>query len=189
MACAYCYVPRRKGYANPITLFVNIEEILGYLERHVGRQGPKTEPNQCDPHAWVYDIGENGDCSVDAAALRQRARPRRPLPAPARRQGDLRHQVRQPRPARLRPAGQDPGALLADAATRRAKVDVRTSPIAERIAAIDDFVAAGYEVHLNFSPVIVHDGWLDGVGRAARRSSTTGSAPRRRRSSRPRSSS
>jgi spore photoproduct lyase len=38
-------------------------------------------------------------------------------------------------------------------------LDVRTSPISERIAAIDDFVAAGYEVHLNFSPVVVYDGW------------------------------
>lgn len=26
MACAYCYVPRRKGYANPISIFVNIDE-------------------------------------------------------------------------------------------------------------------------------------------------------------------
>jgi DNA repair photolyase len=41
-------------------------------------------------------------------------------------------------------------------------VDVRTHPVAQRIAAIDDFVAAGYEVHVNLSPVIVADGWLDG---------------------------
>jgi DNA repair photolyase len=39
-------------------------------------------------------------------------------------------------------------------------VDVRTSKIADRLAALDDFVAAGYEVHVNLSPVIVHDGWL-----------------------------
>jgi DNA repair photolyase len=38
-------------------------------------------------------------------------------------------------------------------------VDVRTDRIAERIAAIDDFVEAGYEVHVNFSPVIVREGW------------------------------
>ncbi len=39
MACSYCYVPRRKGYANPVTVFCNIERILGYLERgtRVGR--------------------------------------------------------------------------------------------------------------------------------------------------------
>jgi hypothetical protein len=59
-------VPRRKGYANPITVFTNIDKIIGYLQRHIARQGPKTEPNQCDPLAWVYDIGENGDCSIDA---------------------------------------------------------------------------------------------------------------------------
>ena len=38
-------------------------------------------------------------------------------------------------------------------------VDVRTAPIPERLAAIDDFVAAGYEVHVNFSPVILYEGW------------------------------
>lgn len=66
MACSYCYVPRRKGYANPITVFANIEKITGYLERHAARQGSKPQPNQCDPVDWVYDIGENSDCSADA---------------------------------------------------------------------------------------------------------------------------
>jgi spore photoproduct lyase len=27
MACSYCYVPRRKGYANPISTFVNIADL------------------------------------------------------------------------------------------------------------------------------------------------------------------
>ncbi len=27
MACAYCYVARRKGHSNPVTAFVNIEEV------------------------------------------------------------------------------------------------------------------------------------------------------------------
>jgi spore photoproduct lyase len=39
-------------------------------------------------------------------------------------------------------------------------LDVRTSRIADRTAAIDDFVAAGYEVHVNLSPVVVRGGWL-----------------------------
>jgi len=38
-------------------------------------------------------------------------------------------------------------------------VDVRTSSVSDRIAAIDDFVRAGYEVHVNFSPVILYEGW------------------------------
>src|SRR3712207_2544361 len=33
MACSYCYVPRRKGYANPITTFVNIDDICTAIER------------------------------------------------------------------------------------------------------------------------------------------------------------
>jgi DNA repair photolyase len=38
-------------------------------------------------------------------------------------------------------------------------LDVRTSRIDERIAAVDDFVQAGYEVHLNLSPVVLREGW------------------------------
>lgn len=49
MACAYCYVPRRKGYSNPVTAFATIEQLTGYLARHIKRQGVKAEPNQCDP--------------------------------------------------------------------------------------------------------------------------------------------
>src|SRR3954454_9510582 len=66
MACAYCYVPRHKGYATPITVFTNIEQITGHLLRHVARQGLEPAPDQVDPVSWVYDIGENSDCSVDA---------------------------------------------------------------------------------------------------------------------------
>jgi spore photoproduct lyase len=36
-----------------------------------------------------------------------------------------------------------------------------TSTILERIQAIDKFKEAGYDVHLNFSTIIVYDGWLD----------------------------
>jgi DNA repair photolyase len=38
-------------------------------------------------------------------------------------------------------------------------IDVRTSRIAERVTAVDDFVEAGYEVHLNLSPVVLREGW------------------------------
>ncbi|MGI4793924.1 MAG: spore photoproduct lyase family protein, partial [Janthinobacterium lividum] len=38
-------------------------------------------------------------------------------------------------------------------------LDVRTSPVAERIAAIGELHRAGYEVHLNFSPVVLREGW------------------------------
>jgi spore photoproduct lyase family protein len=179
MACAYCYVPRRKGYSNPITVFANIEKITGYLARHVGRHGVKPEPNQCDPHAWVYDIGENSDCSLDARVsdnVRDLVELFRGLPT-AKASFATKHVNRDLLDWDPRGRTRIRFSLMPQ---RDAKLlDLRTTPVAQRIAAIDDFVAAGYEVHVNFSPVVVRDGWLadwadllrqldDGLGAAAK---------------------
>jgi len=43
----------------------------------------------------------------------------------------------------------------------RKTLEPNTSSIKERVLAISEFRFAGYEVHLNFSPVIVHEGWLE----------------------------
>jgi len=40
-------------------------------------------------------------------------------------------------------------------------LEPHTSTIDNRLRYIERFIDAGYEVHLNFSPVIVHDDWLD----------------------------
>lgn len=40
-------------------------------------------------------------------------------------------------------------------------LEPETSSIIERIQAIDKFIDKGYEVHINFSPVIVTDTWID----------------------------
>ena len=42
----------------------------------------------------------------------------------------------------------------------RYKHEPNTSTILERIKAIDIFIEAGYDVHINFSPIIVTDTWL-----------------------------
>jgi spore photoproduct lyase len=39
-------------------------------------------------------------------------------------------------------------------------LEPNTSKLYERLRAVYEFRNAGYEVHLNFSPVIVHDNWL-----------------------------
>jgi spore photoproduct lyase family protein len=157
----YCYVPRSKGYANPITTFVNIEQIVRYLSRHAARQGPKLEPSQIDPKYWVYDIGEHSDCSLDAAIcdnVLDLVSLFRTLPdakatfATKFVNRDLLAYDPQ-RKTRIR------FSLMPHSVAK--VVDVRTSPVAERIAAINDFYTAGYEVHLNFSPVIYYEGWLD----------------------------
>lgn len=162
MACSYCYVARRKGYANPITTFVNTKELLGSIERHAAKQGMKLEPTQADPEHWVYELGTNSDCSVDAALsdnVRDLVGLFRELPnAKAtfatkfvntelldydpQAKTRIRFSLMPPRTSRL--------------------VDVRTSPIERRIAAMNDFVEAGYEVNVNFGPVIFEEGWREG---------------------------
>ncbi len=42
----------------------------------------------------------------------------------------------------------------------RKVLEPNTAEIPQRLRAVREFVNAGYEVHLNFSPVIVHDNWL-----------------------------
>ena len=160
MACAYCYVPRRKGYANPISTFVNIDAVCKAIQRHAAKQPPKP-PLQTDPQYWVYDIGENSDCSVDAAIsdnVRDLVALFRDIPnakasfATKYVNRDLLAYDPQ-RKTRLR------FSLMPQKIAKT--VDVRTSPMSERIAAVNDFVAAGYEVHLNFSPIILYEGWLE----------------------------
>ena len=162
MACAYCYVPRRKGFANPITTYVNIEAIMRALARHAGgmpRRRP--EPSQVDPHLWVYEIGENGDCSADALLsdnLRDLVAMFRLLP-----NAKATFATKFVNRALLEYDPQRKTRLRFSLMPQRMStlVDIRTSRIEERIAAVNDFVAAGYEVHLNFSPVIIYDGWQD----------------------------
>ncbi|WP_307093282.1 spore photoproduct lyase family protein [Arthrobacter sp. B2I5] len=160
MACAYCYVPRHKGYSNPVTVFANIAQIAGAVERHAARQGIKLEPNQCDPELWVYDIGENSDCSVDALIsdnVEDLVTLFRELP-----NAKLSFATKFVNPAMLEwnHGGHTRIRFSLMPADLAKSVDVRTSPVAERMAAINDFVAAGYQVHVNFSPVIVTDTWL-----------------------------
>ena len=160
-SCAYCYTARRKGHANPITTFVNIEQMTKYLARHAGRQGVKTAPTPADDNLWVYEIGCNSDTSIDAA-ISDNVRDfvelfvnlpnakgtyatkwvnREMLSYDPQRKTRVRFSLMPQRMAKL--------------------IDVRTSPISERIAAMNDFYAAGYEVGVNFSPVVVEDGWLE----------------------------
>jgi spore photoproduct lyase len=159
MACSYCYVARRKGYANPITAFVNIDDILGSVERHASRQGLKLEPTLADPDHWVYELGTNSDLSVDAAVsdnARDFVELFRGLPnakatfATKRVNRDL---------LGYDPRGKTRVRFSLMPPETSMLVDVRASRVEDRVLAINDFVEAGYEVNVNFGPVIVKDGW------------------------------
>jgi spore photoproduct lyase family protein len=161
MACSYCYVARRKGNANPITAFVNVEEIMNSIARHAAKQGMKLEGTQADSELWVYELGTNSDLSVDAAVsdnVRDLVALFRTLPN-AKATFATKFVNREV-------LGYDPQgrtrirfSLMPPETSKL--VDVRTSPIEDRILAINDFVDAGYEVNVNFGPVILKDGWRE----------------------------
>ncbi|GAA4265971.1 spore photoproduct lyase family protein [Frondihabitans peucedani] len=161
MACVYCYVPRRKGYSNPVTVFTNSDQILRHVARHIHKQGEKTMPNQCDPAAWVYDLGENSDCSVDAL-ISENVRDAVDLfrMSPTAKASFATKYVNRDL-LDWDPRGRTRVRFSLMPAEVAKVTDLRTTRMSERIAAINDFVEAGYEVHVNFSPVIITPTWLD----------------------------
>jgi spore photoproduct lyase len=159
MACAYCYVARRKGHANPISVFANIEEITAAATRHAIRLGPKPRPNQVDAAAWVYDLGENGDLSVDAEIsdnVRDLVATFRGLPNA---KGSFATKWVNPRLLDYEPQGRTRIRMSLMPHAMAKLLDVRAAPVAARIAAIPELHRAGYEVQLNFSPVVLREGW------------------------------
>lgn len=161
MSCSYCYVPRRKGFANPITIFVNIKQIMNYLRRHAARQGTLPAPDHIDDKYWVYEFGENGDCSADAAICNNvkdlmdlfKELPNTKLTFATKfvNREMLRYDPQMKTRIRF--------SLMPHKMSKL--VDVRTTPISDRIDVMNDFTDAGYEVNVNFSPVIFYEGWLE----------------------------
>lgn len=159
MACAYCYVPRRKGFANPITVFTNIDGITAHLARHIARLGPKPEANQCDPVAWVYDIGENSDCSVDALISENVADLIGSFARWPTAKASFATKFVNPDLLLLDPRGRTRVRFSVMPHEDSRLLDIRTSPVESRLAAAGDFLDAGYEVHFNLSPVVLRPGW------------------------------
>ncbi|MCK8490312.1 spore photoproduct lyase family protein [Spirosoma sp. RP8] len=156
-ACAYCYVDRHKK-VNPITLFTNVDEIMATVDKHVMSQPWPKAANQTDPDYYTYDIGCNSDISLDyslsdgvqqvLAFYRDHPRAKATFATKFVNRDMLTFDPK--RKVRIR------FSLLPPHVSKL--VDVRTDSIEKRIAAINDFYDAGYEVHVNFSPVIVYGG-------------------------------
>lgn len=154
-ACTYCYVDRHKN-VNPITLFTNIDENLASVDKHVHALDWPKPTNQTDPVYWTYDIGCNSDISIDYGltdGIKEvfdfyRGHPRAKGTFATKFVNPALLDVDPQRKVRIR------FSLMPSHVSKL--VDVRTDSIEKRLAAINDFYDAGYEVHVNFSPVIVY---------------------------------
>ena len=153
--CTYCYVDRHKKI-NPITLFTNIDEILETVDRHVAALPWPKPPDQTDPVYWLYDIGCNSDVSVDYSIsdsigqafrfYRDHPRAKATFATKFVNRDLLSFDPQQKIRIRF--------SLMPSKVSKL--VDVRTDPVEKRLEAINDFYDAGYEVHVNFSPVILY---------------------------------
>lgn len=167
-SCQYCYVARRKGASNPLTIFVNVEEISASIRQHQKKLGAKTVPNQCDDKFWTYDIGCNADLSADSLVCDNPGFFVREFATMDFAKATFATKtVRDDYWLAIDPKGKTRirYSLMPQKIARY--VDIGTSPISERILSANKLVDAGYEVHFSFAPIIVYEGekwktdWLE----------------------------
>lgn len=153
--CTYCYMKRHKPTG--LSVAKNPEHILTEINSHA-MFAQVEKPNQTDPQYVTYDIACNEDFALHAkyhdwkkifqffvdhpvakATLATKVIPKEFLSFNP--QGKVRIRFS------LMPS------KLAET------IEPNTAPIEDRIKAVNDFKKAGYDVHLNFSPVVIYDGW------------------------------
>lgn len=154
--CSYCYMKRHGK--DGVTIAGNPDTILQAIDRHVHFYADVEKPNQTHPHFITYDISCNEDFALHAkfhqwqtifeffrdhdlasASMATKTVPTRFLDFNPEGKVRIRFSLMPQRIADM--------------------VEPNTSKIADRIAAIDTFIDAGYDVHVNFSPVILYKGW------------------------------
>jgi DNA repair photolyase len=147
-----------------LTIFVNIEEIAASIRKHQQKLGKKPVPNQCDDNFWTYDIGCNADLSADSFVCDNPGYLVREFASMDFAKGTFATKtVHDDYWLRLEPQGKTRirYSLMPQVVARY--VDIGTSSISERIQSTNRLVAAGYEVHFSFAPIIIYDGdnWKD----------------------------
>lgn len=161
-ACQYCYVARRKSTsvagANPLTVFLNIGGIITSIKNHSQTLGAKT-PNQCDPKLWTYDIGCNNDVSLDLHISDNSLQMIRAFNDGNVKLSFATKSVNLEPLLSVNPNGHTRVRFSLMPEPIRKRVDIRTSTIEERLEAMNVLADHGYEIHANFSPVIIYDGW------------------------------
>mgnify|MGYP003123183612 CR=1 FL=1 len=150
--CSYCYM--RRNVKKGLSVATNVDEILDAIDIHCKKLGRK-KPNQTSSKYWTYDISCNEDFALHAkyydwqkifdffknhdtamATLATKCVNKKLLDYNANRKVRIRFSL----------MPQEFSDIL----------EPNTSKIIDRIKAVNDFYAVGYDVHLNFSPVIVY---------------------------------
>lgn len=151
--CAYCYMRRHK--AEGLTIATNTDKILQKIKKHYTKLGRKLEPNQTHEKYWSYDISCNEDFALHAKHHNWRLIFTFFRQSPFA-MGTFATKYVNRELLSFNPKGKIRIRFSLMPQEFADVLEPNTSKIIDRIKAVDDFVKAGYDVHLNFSPVIVH---------------------------------
>jgi spore photoproduct lyase len=154
--CSYCYMKRYKPTG--LTVATNTEDILTAIDHHAWF-ATVDKPNQTHEEFVTYDISCNEDFALhlkyhDWKKIFDFFKTH-PIAM-----GSFATKYVNPKLLDYDPEKKIRirFSLMPDKYSRI--LEPNTSPIDLRIKSIDQFVKTGYEVHINFSPVIVTDDWL-----------------------------
>lgn len=154
--CTYCYMKRNKQ--DGLSVATNIDQILNKVNKHC-ETADVEKPNQTHPYYITYDIGCNEDLSLHLKYydwqkmfnfFKNHPRAMASFATKYVNEDLLEYNPEKKVRIRFSLMPQKYSSIL----------EPKTTPIDLRIKAIDRFIAAGYDVHINFSPVIVEDDWL-----------------------------
>lgn len=155
--CAYCYMKRHTN-DNSLSIAKNTGEILSAINNHV-LWLPEKISNQTDNKYWTYDISCNEDFALHHRHhnwqmifdfFKNHDRIKASFATKVIPLSFLEYNPEQKVRIRFSLMPQSMSSIL----------EPKTPRIIDRIKAIDAFIHAGYDVHINFSPIVVHGDWL-----------------------------
>ncbi len=154
--CSYCYMKRHKP--DGLSVATNPHDILTHINNHAYFT-PVDKPNQTHAKYTTYDISCNEDFALHAKyhAWEQIFDFFKDHPVAM---GSFATKYVNKYLLEYNPKGK---IRIRFSLMPQNMADIHeknTSKIIDRIKAIDKFIDAGYDVHINYSPVIVYDGWL-----------------------------
>jgi spore photoproduct lyase len=154
--CSYCYMKRHKPTG--LDIATNTGEILTAIDHHCWFADAE-KPNQTHAEFITYDISCNEDFALHAKHHEWqkifdffKSHPKAMGSFATKYVNEDFLDYNPEGKIRIR------FSLMPDKYSQI--LEPNTTPIDLRIKAIDRFIEAGYDVHINFSPVIVTEGWL-----------------------------
>jgi spore photoproduct lyase len=155
--CTYCYMKRHKP--DGLDIAINPQDILSAINSHAAF-AEVDKPNQTHPEYITYDISCNEDFALHAK-YHQWMYIFEFFKTSDNIMGSFATKYVNENLLSYNPNEKIRIRFSLMPQSYSTRLEANTSSIIDRIKAIDRFIDAGYDVHINFSPVIVTDDWIN----------------------------